>query len=130
MIALPGFHSPARSSFALALLIISIALSGCATKPTTAGAAKIKPTQTKPASKESTYPEASEETLKSYAHYAAGLSLDMREDPAAALDEYVKAAENNPAEEPLVLEVSRRLVRNKQADRAIVLLSKAAEQPT
>src|SRR5687767_527316 len=129
MIAVPGFHSPARSSFALALLILLVAFDGCATKPTATSAAKIKPTQTKPASKESTYPEASEETLKSYAHYAAGLSLDMREDRAAALDEYVKAAENNPAEEPLVLEVSQRLLRNKQGDRAVVLLTKAAEQP-
>lgn len=75
------------------------------------------------------YPAVSEETLQAYAHYATGLSLEMSDDSPAALEEYIKAAEGNPREETLVLEVSRRLLRNKRTDKAIELLTKASSQP-
>jgi tetratricopeptide (TPR) repeat protein len=76
------------------------------------------------------YPEISDEALSSYAHYATGLSLDMRDDSAAALDEFVKAANANPTEEALVMEVAKRLLRGKQQDRAIELLARSAGQPS
>jgi tetratricopeptide (TPR) repeat protein len=104
------------------------ALAGCAASPKHAGtktAAKPKSA----AKGEDAYPEVSEQALEAYAHYATGLSLDMRDDSAAALDEYVAAANANPAEEPLVLDVARRLLRIKQTDKAIALLNKAAAQP-
>src|SRR5688572_2626670 len=60
------------------------------------------------------YEEVSEETLQSYAHFAAGLSFDLRNDPNAALGEYAKAVERDPAHEPLTLEVARRFLRSNE----------------
>src|SRR6185369_13079135 len=100
-----------RLSGALLMALLCFALSGCASAhKTSAGKSSAKASS----KKDEAYPEASEEALQSYAHYATALSLDMRDDPSAALDEYIKAAEANPKEEPLVLDVARRLLRTKQ----------------
>src|SRR5687768_5382137 len=117
-----------RFGGALLVALLAVALTGCASsqKKTTA---KVPAKPKSAAKKDTTYPELSEQTIQSYAHYATGLSLDMREDPTTALEEYEKAANANPGEEPLVLDVARRLLRTKQGDRAIVLLNKAAAQP-
>ena len=120
-----------RLSGALLVALLCVVLAGCATGQRTS--AGNSPGKTKSSAKSSkndaAYPEASEEALESYAHYATALSLDMRDDPSGALDEYIKAAEANPKEEPLVLDVARRLLRTKQNDRAVALLNKAAAQP-
>jgi tetratricopeptide (TPR) repeat protein len=117
-----------RFGGALLIALAIISLAGCASAPKP-HAAKAAP-KTKAANKgDAAYPEVPDQTLEAFAHYAAGLSLDMRDDPSAALEEYVQAANGNLNEEPLVLEVARRLLRNKQGDRAIALLSKAAAEP-
>src|SRR5687767_7531324 len=88
--------------------LLVLAMTGCASTSKNI-VAKSAP-KTKPApKKESAYPELSEQTIQSYAHYATGLSLDMRDDPTTALEEYEKAANANVGEEPLVLDVARRL---------------------
>src|SRR3954470_15803209 len=120
-----------RLSGALLVALMCVGLSGCATSQKTSttkspGKAKSGKASTKVAG---AYPETSEEALQSYAHFATALSLDMRDDPASALEEYVKAAEANPKEEALTLDVARRLLRTKQGDKAIALLSKSAAQP-
>src|SRR5262245_115607 len=123
-----------RFGSAVVAALVMVALAGCASSPKTSSAKatpKAKPAaKAKPApTKESEYPELSEATIQSYAHFATGLSLDMRDEPTSALEEYEKAANANPGEEPLVLDVARRLLRTKQGDRAIALLNKAAAQP-
>lgn len=129
-------------AFALAFLLASGCASNSASKEKAGAAPKksVAKASTKPAAKmrvkgdpspshSPKYDEVSDDTLSSYAHYAAGLSFDMREDSASALEEYVKAAQANPKEEILVMEVARRLLRAKQNDRAIEILTKAAAQP-
>jgi len=119
-----------RLSGALLVALICVALAGCASSQKTSAAKTSRKAKTaKASSKDAAYPETSEEALQSYAHFATALSLDMRDDPTSALDEYVKAAEANPKEEALTLDVARRLLRTKQSDRAIGLLSKSASQP-
>jgi tetratricopeptide (TPR) repeat protein len=121
-----------RWSGALLVALLCVALAGCATsqKPSTATtSSKAKAKSKASAKQDAAYPETSEEALQSYAHFATALSLDMRDEPASALEEYIKAAEANPKEEALTLDVARRLLRTKQNDRAIGLLSKSASQP-
>jgi tetratricopeptide (TPR) repeat protein len=115
-----------RLSGALLVALLCVVLAGCATSQKTSAR---KSSGKDSSNKDEAYAEASEEALQSYAHYATALSLDMRDDPSAALDEYIKAAEANPKEEALVLDVARRLLRTKQNDRAIALLNKAAAEP-
>lgn len=117
-----------RFGGALLVAILAVALTGCASSQKETNA-KVPPSPKSSAKKDAAFPELSEHAIQSYAHYATGLSLDMREDPTSALEEYEKAANANPGEEPLVLDVARRLLRTKQGDRAIALLNKSAAQP-
>ncbi len=111
----------------LAVSVVLCALAGCAAN---SRAPRAKAPKGDPGPKKAElFPEASEDQIRSFAHYAAGLSLDMRDDSASALEEYVQAAEANPAEEGLVLDVARRLLRAKQNDRAIALLAKSSAHP-
>jgi tetratricopeptide (TPR) repeat protein len=72
---------------------------------------------------------AGERRAEAHAHYAAGFIHDMDEDPEAALKEYYQALLIDPSEESLVLEVSRRFSENKQPDKALEVLNRAAAQP-
>jgi tetratricopeptide (TPR) repeat protein len=119
-----------RLSEALLVALTCLALAGCASaQKNSAAKTSSKAKGSKGSATNAAYPETSEEALQSYAHFATALSLDMRDEPASALEEYVKAAEANPKEEALTLDVARRLLRTKQSDRAIGLLSKSAAQP-
>ena len=51
------------------------------------------------------------------------------EQPEAALKEYALAAIKDPENEALVLEVSRRFLQNKQPEKALEVLSRAAARP-
>jgi len=66
---------------------------------------------------------------EAHAHYAAGVLRDMNEDPKGALDEYCQAAQLDPDDESLILEVSRRLMQSKQPERALEIVKRAAPQP-
>lgn len=71
----------------------------------------------------------SEKIAQAHAHYAAAVVHDMNDETEAALEEYYKAAADDPADEGLVLEVTRRLIQNKQPEKALELLARAAAQP-
>jgi tetratricopeptide (TPR) repeat protein len=73
--------------------------------------------------------QSTDRRAKAHAHYAAGVIYDVNEDADAALREYYQAALNDPDNEPLVLEVSRRLLQTKQVDKALDLLKRAAASP-
>lgn len=70
-----------------------------------------------------------EKIAQAHAHYAAAIVHDMNEETEAALDDYFKAASDDPRDEDLVLEVSRRFIQNKQFEKALELLSRAAAEP-
>src|SRR5438128_1476588 len=67
---------------------------------------------------------------EAHAHYAAGVIAEMNDEPQAALQEYYQAAFQDPDNEPLLLEVSRRFLQNKQPEKALQLLTRAAARPT
>jgi len=74
--------------------------------------------------------ERTEERLaRAHAHYAAAIIHEMNDEREEALDDYYLAAQNDPANEPLILEVTRRFLQKRQPEKALELLAKAVEVP-
>ncbi|HWX19991.1 MAG TPA: tetratricopeptide repeat protein [Candidatus Binatia bacterium] len=70
-----------------------------------------------------------EKAAQAHAHYAAAVIHEMDGETEAALQEYYQAAAGDPGNEWVVLEVSGRFLQNKQPDKALELLTRAAAQP-
>jgi tetratricopeptide (TPR) repeat protein len=70
-----------------------------------------------------------EKLARAHAHYAAGVIHELEGESENALEDFSKAAMEDPDNESLVMEVSRRLVQNKQPEKALEILSRAAERP-
>lgn len=70
-----------------------------------------------------------EERVKAFAHFAAGVSSELNDNEAAAMEHYLAAAAADPGHEALVVELTRRLLANKQTEKAIALLKTAASSP-
>lgn len=73
--------------------------------------------------------QSAERTARAHAHFAAGVIHEMNGESEAALQDYDQAALEDPSNEELVLDVSHRLLQNKQPDKALELLSRAAAVP-
>lgn len=103
-----------------------VMLAGCnARHPTT-----VKKLVAKPNPAPTVVPRPSSEALtQSLAHYAAGLSFDLRGEFKLALEEYVLSAIANPKFEPVVVESARRLLRGREFDRAVEFISKRLTLP-
>lgn len=69
--------------------------------------------------------DALEKRVETLAHYAAGLSHELNNRPAEATDEFLRSVHGDLKNEGLVLEVSRRLLREKRLTEATNLLKKA-----
>ncbi len=67
--------------------------------------------------------------VQAHAHYAQALIYELDEKPDKALDEYYQSALNDPANEELVLEVSRRYVQQREPEHTLDLLTMAAAVP-
>ena len=65
-------------------------------------------------------------TPESLAHFAAGVSHSLRNEEEAALNEFYQSAQADPTNEPVVIEVARRLAAKKQPDKALEILLKSA----
>src|SRR5262249_22553450 len=65
-------------------------------------------------------------TSEAHAHYARGVIHEMNDEQAAASEEYNQAALADLSNDFLVLEVSRRFLENKQPDKALELVTRAA----
>ncbi|MEN9574275.1 MAG: hypothetical protein RL514_2130 [Verrucomicrobiota bacterium] len=70
-----------------------------------------------------------EQRVQALARFAAGVSGELREQPDEALDQFYQSLLADPANEPLAIDVARRLIRKKETAKAIEVLSKCAEQP-
>jgi tetratricopeptide (TPR) repeat protein len=74
-------------------------------------------------------PWPAEKLAAAHAHYGAGVIHDMNGESEAALKEYREAVVNDPSDEALVLEVSRRYVQAKDFEKALEVLNLAAARP-
>jgi len=123
---------PARIQIVPAVLSLALVVfAGCATPPSGKKSAAKQTTATGISAAEvADYSEAAvADRTDAHAHYAAAILYELNDEPANAADEFLKAALANPSDEALVLEASQRLLRSKQAERAIELLKKAAAMP-
>jgi tetratricopeptide (TPR) repeat protein len=73
--------------------------------------------------------QAEERRVEAFARFARGIIHEMNEEPAEAFDQFYQSAVSDPDNESLVLDVARRLLQRKQADKAVDLLSRAAARP-
>jgi tetratricopeptide (TPR) repeat protein len=73
--------------------------------------------------------DADAKQVEAHAHYAQALIYELDEKPDKALEEYTQSALNDPANEDLVLEVSRRYLQRREPERSVDLLTAAADLP-
>jgi len=72
--------------------------------------------------------DAMEKRVEALARFAAGVSGELREQPDEALDNFYKSVIADPTNEPLAIDVARRLIRKKETGKAIEVLGKVAAQ--
>ena len=63
------------------------------------------------------------------AHFAAAVIHLLNDEPAEAAEDFDQATRQDPANEALALEVSRRLVQMRQPERAREIIERAAARP-
>jgi tetratricopeptide (TPR) repeat protein len=114
----------------VALLVAACFVAGCSAVPSQRAIAKKgKAANSRAEAEEDRSPEAIERRTEAHARYAAGVVLDLNDNPEAAVEEYFKAALADVRDEQLVLEVTRRLLQLRQQDKALELLKKATDDP-
>jgi tetratricopeptide (TPR) repeat protein len=69
--------------------------------------------------------DSGKDTAEAHAHYATGIIYELDDQPELALQEYFQAALKDIDNEPLILDVSRRLIQAKKLDQAQELLLQA-----
>ena len=113
----------------MAVAAMSILLmTGCGSAPAHKGAGQ----EDKPAAAIKRQPgddRSVERRAEAHAHYSTGVIREMNGDQQAATDEYYQAAELDPGDEELVLEVTRHLLQAKQPERALEIVKRAAARP-
>jgi tetratricopeptide (TPR) repeat protein len=112
----------------LALAASGALMVGCGAVPSHPQASQ-KDNPTAARKRELTDELAAAKAAKAHAHYAAGVIHEMNDEAQAALGEYDQAALNDPGNESLILEVSRRFLQNKQPEKALEIVTRAAAQP-
>lgn len=116
---------------AVLALLAGALLSGCATGPPAEehsgrpGGKGIKAAK----SAGETSEESLERRVRAIAHFAAGISAELNDDDTMALEHYLKSAAADPGHEVLIIELARRFLQNRQADKAVDLLTKATASP-
>src|SRR5256885_6258944 len=109
-----------RSLHGLAVIAIlgSAWLSGCASGPRVEksagrpGERAGQQRRAKPGSE--TGEESPERRVRAIAHFAAGISAELNNNDAVALEHYLRSAAADPGHEALVLELARRFLQTKE----------------
>ena len=106
------------------LLAGSLLVFGCATRP--AETSKRPPQEGREDAARKSELLTAEKRAEAHARYAVGLSYDFREEREQAVEEFQKSALADPGNEPLVIDVVKRWLQQKEPEKAIEFLSKAA----
>ena len=113
------------------LLVAGSVLNGCQSAPRAgAGAIPADGTSVNAPINGAQAAEAITKRAEALARFATGWSYVYREEPDKALPEFYSSALADPTNEGLVIEVSRRLIQQKQHAKAIEILTKATAWPT
>jgi Tfp pilus assembly protein PilF len=112
---------------------VALGLTGCGTTPKSATHPRKQNTeQSRAETRDNSdlFPEAdAERRIEAQARFGAGLLSELDQDANGALEHYYRSALADPSHEALVLDVARRLLQQKDADRAIQLLTRATAVP-
>src|SRR5262249_29358087 len=73
--------------------------------------------------------EVDQKVVEAHAHYAQGLVYDLDDEEDLALEEFSKAALNDPANEQLVLALPARYLKRKHPEQALEVLQRATAVP-
>ena len=114
--------------FVLTLAVLGV-LSGCAGAKKLAQPQPPAPVAPKAAAHPPLSKDELEKRVEALARFAAGVSGELREQPDEALDHFYKSVVADPTNEPLAIDVARRLIRKKETGKAIEVLGKVAAQP-
>lgn len=111
--------------------LVAVLASGCAARMKKHALSTSPPaTPSKQSSgSEKAYDPDFETRVRAYANFAAGISADLNDNEAAALDHWLKSAHADPGHELLMLTLGTRLIAARQSDKAIALLSHAVNLP-
>ena len=111
-----------------ALCLGGLLLAGCATRPASPPSSSSF-SSSNPPPPAVLSPEEVERRADAHAHYATAIIHELNEEPEKAADELFQAALKDPANEGLVLDVTRKLLQFKKNDKALELLLKATSRP-
>jgi tetratricopeptide (TPR) repeat protein len=114
------------------VMIAAIGIAGCATRssgPTAHRHANAKAVVHIKSPAPAKTNSVAEPTTEALAHFAAGISFEANTNHALALSHFEKAADADPGNEPLVIELSRQYLLHKQTTKALDLLTRAAKHP-
>ncbi|MEW6305700.1 MAG: tetratricopeptide repeat protein [Verrucomicrobiota bacterium] len=125
-------RSPFYKLFAL-LIVAGLLPAGCAhRKGAATSTAEASPSQKKTAKKAAEtdlgLDKSGEQRVEAFARFAAGVSYELREESAKALEEFYQAALADPTNEVVVGDVARRLIQAKEWEKAVTLLEKVTGQ--
>jgi tetratricopeptide (TPR) repeat protein len=115
------------SRFWGAAVLCGLLVAGCQSRPARVSSPTAE--QVSLASARGDADRPAEKVAQAHAHYSSAIIHDMNDETEAALEDYYNAASDDPQDEGLVLEVSRRLIQNRQLDKALEVLTKAAAEP-
>jgi tetratricopeptide (TPR) repeat protein len=110
------------------LAVSGLLVAGCAGVPAPLAAGPTAEGQASLAERPLPEREAAQ-LARAHAHYATAVIHEINEELEPALLEYYEAAKLDADNEPLTLDVSRRLLQNKQPQKALDLLKQGAARP-
>ena len=71
----------------------------------------------------------SNDIAEAHAHFAMAVIHELNDESSEALTEYYEAAAKDPGNDQLVMDVTRRLLRASQPEKALELLNRATRRP-
>jgi tetratricopeptide (TPR) repeat protein len=112
------------------MVVTAMVFAGCASRPTphhhVAPKSVVHIKSPAPATSTNSVAEPSAEAL---AHFAAGVSYEANTNNVLALKHFEEAANDDPGNEPLVIELSRQYLARSETNKALNLLNRAAKHP-
>ena len=111
------------------VMAVAVVAAGCATRPKAHWAASprnvVKVSSPAPPRTNSI----AEPEAEALAHFATAVSYEANTNHALALSHFELAAQSDPGNEPLVIELSRQYLASNQPQKALDLLTRAAKHP-
>ncbi|MGZ4987817.1 MAG: tetratricopeptide repeat protein [Limisphaerales bacterium] len=111
------------------MMAVALVAAGCASRPKAHWAASPRNVVEVKSPAPPRTNSVAEPRAEALAHFAAAVSYEANTNHVLALTHFEQAAQADPGNEPLVIELSRQYLARKETQKALDLLSKAAKHP-